>query len=478
MDSVKQATINSAKWGFIEKFSIQGIRFVLGLIMARLLSPDDYGAVAMITIFLVLSETFVDSGFTNALVRNKNNTEDDFCTVFYFNLLISIICCAVLLIAAPYIASFFKMPILCSVLRVLSSTVILNSLVAVPMARLTINLDFKAIAIRNMLANITTGIIGVVLAYLGFGVWALVSQMVLSSTINLVFIAIYCKWIPRRKFSKDSFKSLFGYGSKLLIANLVNRIYMNLTDPVVGKAFSAEALGFYNRGTSLAKLPCDIINDVLSKILFPIMAKIQDDRERLIQVYIKYIKMLSLVIFFACLLLAALAKPAILLLLTDKWSNSIIFLQIYCFACMFEHLHTVNLNLLYVTGRSDLFLKLEILKKTISTIILFSSIPFGVIGVCVSKVIYNQVALFFNTYYTGKLFNLGYIEQFKIFAKYLVFALISCFPAYCLTLLDLNNILTIALGGCVSILLYWLLVHKDEEFSELIMTVKSQFKKI
>lgn len=477
MDSVKQATLNSAKWGFIEKFSIQGIRFVLGLIMARLLSPDDYGAVAMITIFLVLSETFVDSGFTNALVRNKNNTEDDFCTVFYFNLLISIICCAVLLIAAPYIASFFKMPILCPVLRVLSSTVILNSLVAVPMARLTINLDFKAIAIRNMFANITTGIIGVVLAYLGFGVWALVSQMVLSSTINLVFIAIYCKWIPRRKFSKDSFKTLFGYGSKLLIANLVNRIYMNLTDPVVGKAFSAEALGFYNRGTSLAKLPCDIINDVLSKILFPILAKIQDEKERLIQVYTQYIKILSLVVFFACILLAALAKPIILVLLTDKWVHSIIFLQIFCFSCMFEHLHTVNLNLLYITGRSDLFLKLEIIKKTISIIILFASIPFGVIGVCISKVIYTQISLMLNTYYTGKLFHLGYIEQLKIFAKYLIFALVACTPAYALTYLNLNNILLVILGGCISTTLYWFFVHKDDSYKWIVQTIKSQFHK-
>lgn len=474
MESVKQATLKSAKWSAVERFSVQGIRFILGIIMARLLTPGDYGVIGMITIFIVVSETFVDSGFSLALVRRKSCSEADYSTVFYFNMIIAILCYGLLFVLSPYVADFFKTPIISPVLRVLSITVIINSLMSVYVAKMTIDLDFKAIAMRSLISNILSGIVGVILAYLNYGVWALVWQSISSALINLIFIVFYCRWLPGFIFSKESFHNLFGFGKNILLANILNRIYQNMTSIVIGKFFNAKDLGLYERGTSLAKFPVDSTNGVLSKITLPILAKIQDNDERLINVYRKYISLTSFVIFFGCFLLASQAKPVILMLFTEKWAASIIFLQIYSFAIMFEHITTINLTLLQVKGRSDLFLKLEIWKKAISITILFASIPFGVIGICISKVIYTQIAIIFNTYYTGKLYKLTYWEQCKDYLPYFICSGIACIPSYLITLTSLPNWASIVLGIISSLSIYYLITRKSEGMLEIKTTLLSR----
>lgn len=476
MSSVKEDTIKSVKWTAIEKFSVQGIQFLLGLIMARLLTPEDYGTVGMLSIFIAISSTFIDSGFGNALIRKIDHTEADYCTVFYFNIIIAIVCYSILFVAAPWIADFFHIEILCPILRVQSVSLVLNSLMGVQVARLTIDLDFKALAKRNVMASLLSGVIGIVLAYIGWGVWALVAQTIISTTISLVFIWVYCRWVPRQGFSRQSFNYLWNYGSKLMASGLLHTIYTNLTTLIIGRYFSSRDLGVYSRGTNLASYPVNITNDVLGKVTFPILAKIQNDEGHLVSVYRKYICVTSLVIFFGCLLVAAIAKPLVLLLLTAKWTECIIYLQIYCFSIMFDHVCRINLNLLEVKGRSDLFLRLEIIKKTISILILFASIPFGVIGICVSKVIYTQIAVFINTYYTGKLFNLGYLTQLRDFSGYLFKSLIACAPAYLLTFLPLNNILALALGCLSSVLLYYWMLRKDGYMIELLGMVRGKLK--
>lgn len=477
MQSVKQATINGTKWSAVEKFSVQGARFLLGILMARLLSPDDYGIISMITIFIVISETFVDSGFSLALVRQKSSSEKDYSTVFYFNILLSIVCYGLLFLASPWIADFFHAPVIASVLRIQSLTIIINSLMAVHVAKLTIELNFKAISLRSMLSSILSGLIGVGMAYGGLGVWALVGQTIAASVINLVFVLWYCKWIPKLQFSKESFHRLFGFGRNMLIVNIINRIYMNLTSLVIGKFYNSKALGYYDRGTSLATFPVDNVNGILSKITLPILAKIQDDDERLVSVYRKYISMVSFVIFFCCCLLASQARPVILMLFTEKWEMSIVYLQIFSFSIMFDHINTINLVLLQVKGRSDLFLRLEILKKTISIIILLSSIPFGVIGICVSKVIYTQIAIMFNTYYTGKLFGLGYFKQIKDFAPYMLTAVVACIPSYLISIAELDNIPSLLLGTITSIPIYLLIMKKSEAFVEFKSLLFSNIKR-
>lgn len=474
MKSVKQETLSGVKWTAIEKFSVQGIQFLLGLIMAKLLSPSDYGTVGMLAIFFAVSQTFIDSGFGNALVRKIDRTETDFSTVFYFNIVVSVACYILLFTIAPWVGSFFNMSILCPILRVQSINLILNSMMGIQVAKLTIDINFKALAKRSLWSSIVSGVFGIILAYNGFGVWALVYQSILSTFINLVFIWIYCKWKPRREFSWQSFRELFSYGSKLLLSGLLNTIYVNLTPIIIGKYFSPRDLGFYSRGTHLARYPGDNINGVLQRVTFPVFAKLQNDDEHLIHAYRKYISITSMCIFYGCVLMASIGKPLVLLLLSSKWAEAIIYLQIFSFSIMFDHINSINLNLLQVKGRSDLFLRLEIIKKTISTIILFASIPFGVIGICISKVIYTQIAVFINTYYTGKLFHLGYIDQFRDFGGYLILSIIACVPAYLLTFLDIPYIVTLILGASTSTILYFIFLRKNKYMHEVLETIKSK----
>ena len=477
MSSVKEDTIRSVKWTALEKISVQGIQFLLGLIMARLLTPEDYGTVGMLAIFIAISGTFIDSGFSNAMIRKNDKTEADYCTVFYFNIVIAIVCYAVLFIVAPWVADFFHIPLLCPILRVQSVSLILNSLMGVQVARLTIDLNFKALAQRNVFASLASGVIGVALAYMGWGVWALVAQTIMGSFISLAFIWIYCRWIPQQGFSRKSFNYLWGYGSKLMASGLLHTIYTNLTTLIIGRYFSSKDLGVYSRGTQIATYPANITNDVLGKVTFPIFAKIQNDDSRLIHVYRKYICITSMIIFFGCVLLAAIARPLVLFLLTSKLTGAIIYLQIFCFSIMFDHICRINLNLLQVKGRSDLFFRLEVIKKIISVSILFASIPFGVIGICVSKVIYTQIAVFINTYYTGKLFNLGYVAQLKDFSGFFIKAVIACVPAYLITYLGLSDVLTLFLGCLSAIALYCLLLRNNIYMQETLNTLKDIIKR-
>lgn len=475
MGSVKEETLKGTKWSLVERFSVQGIYFVLGLIMARLLSPSDYGTVGMLAIFYAISGTFIDSGFGTALVRKIDRKEEDFSTVFYTNLAVSVVCYIILFIGAPWVGDFFEMPILCPILRVQSVNLILGALMGVQVAKLTIDINFKALAQRATLAAFVSGLVGIILAYSGFGVWALVIQSIISSLVNLVFLCYYCRWYPKAGFSRKSFKELFGFGSKLLASGLLNTIYSHLTTLIIGKYFSAKDLGYYSRGTNLATFPVSNINGVLSRVTFPILSKLQNDDTRLIGVYRKYICVTSLAIFFGCTLMAAIGDPLIRFLLTDKWAEAIIYLQLFSFSIMFDHVCSINLNLLQVKGRSDLFLRLEIIKKTISTIILFASIPFGVIGICVSKIIYTQIAVFINTYYTGKLFHLGYVTQLKDFSVFLLYSIVACVPAYVMSLLRLPYLLTLIFGPMVAVALYWLLLRRNPYMLELIDTAKANF---
>ncbi len=467
--------LSSVKWTAVEKFSLQGISFILSLVMARLLTPDDYGTVGMINIFLAVSRSFIDSGFANALIRKPDRTDDDFCTVFYFNVFISLICYVILFFAAPWVAHFFDVPLLRPILRVQALNLIINSLVQIQVTKMTIDLNFKAGAKIAIISSVISGVAGIILAYFGFGVWAIVFQGIISALVSALCLLYYIRWKPRLVFSKKSFNEMFSYGSKLLASSLLDTVYGNLTTLVIGKFYSSKDLGYYNRGTHFAVFPVNTLNGIVGRVTFPIMSKIQDDDAYLIAVYRKYISIMSMVIFFGCCLLSALARPLILLLLTDKWSLSIIFLQVYSFAIMFDHINKINLNLLQVKGRSDLFLRLEILKKTISTVILFSSIPFGVLGICISKVIYSQIAIMINTYYTGKLFGLGYVEQVKDFSKYLILSILCCLPAFTLSFLNLPHIVTLTFGVILSASIYCIVLRKDVMFVELTSILSERF---
>jgi O-antigen/teichoic acid export membrane protein len=477
MSSVKEETVSGFKWSAIERFSLQGVQFVLGLIMARILNPEDYGIVGMLGIFFAIAQSFIDSGFSNALIRKPDRKPIDFDTVFYFNIVLGAFCYGVMFLIAPYVADFFNTPILKDVLRVLAINLFISSLCAVQSTRLTINVDFKTQAKISLTSAVTSGVIGVVLAYNGFGVWALVYQSIISAVVRAILLWGFSKWRPRLQFSTTSFKAMYAYGSKLLLSGLLHTLYMNMTTLVIGKFYSAKDLAYYSRGEGWASLPSTNITGIIQRVTFPIFAKIQEDDARLIGGYRKMICITSLAIFFGMMLMAAIAKPLVLILLTDKWASSIIFVQIFCFALMFDHLCQLNLNLLQVKGRSDLFLKLEMIKKTISFAILLASIPLGVVAICLSKVLYTQIAVFINTYYTGKLFGLSYRQQFKDYMPYFVKAVISCLPAYLLSYVAISPYFQLPIGVIMSIVIYYSLLRRDMYMIELKEIVLAKIKR-
>ena len=477
MSELKEKTISGVKWNAIGRFSTQGISFLIGLLLARILTPSDYGVVGMVGIFFAIAQTFIDSGFGSALIRKKDCCEADYNTAFYFNIIVGLFSCIILSLLAPLIADFFETPILKEIVVVMSFNILINSFSIVQWAKLSSAIDFKSQAKVGVTTTVVSGIVGLTLAYTGFGVWSLVYQNLFATILRTILLFFVTKWKPQWIFSWESFKYLFGFGNKVLTASLLHTIYSNLTTIIIGKFYTAKDLGFYSRGESLASLPSTNITSILGSVTYPILSKIQDDDTRLIQVYRKYIAITSMVIFFCMFLLAVLAKPLIITLLTDKWLESVIYLQIFCFALMFDHICQLNLNILYVKGRSDLVLRLEVIKKTISISMIIAAIPFGVLAICIARAIYTQIAIVINTYYTGKLFGLGYMQQVKDFFKYFVYSICAVIPSYVLTLLNLNPILIMVLGSSLAILFYYLLIRKNPNFLELIQLAKlSVFK--
>lgn len=476
-ENITQETLKGAKWTAIEKVSLQAIQFIIGIILAKLLSPSDFGLVGMLTFFIALSQTFIDGGFGNALIRKIDCTETDYSTAFYFNIGIGIICYVFLFAVSPWIAIFFNKPILSDLLKVIAISILINSLTIVQIAKLTSNINFKVQARSTVIAVVISGIIGITMAYYDFGVWSLAWQTVISASLKCIFLWYQAKWKPSFVFSIASFRDLFSFGSKILTANIIGTLYSNMSTIAIGKFYTPQDLGFYSRGQQFAQLPSASIMDTIGRVTFPILAKIQNDDDRLISVYRKYIRITSLPIFFILTLLAAIAKPLILVLLTEKWEEAAIFLQIFCFACLTEHLSKLNLSLLQIKGRSDLYLRLEIIKKTIAFIILFCSIPFGVVVICLSHVLYGQIALMLNTYYTGKLFSLGYLKQLADFSKYWAISILVCLPVYALTFTSIAPIWQIILGISLATILYLIALRKDTSLNDIKEIIKQRNNK-
>jgi len=423
-EDLKSKTISGVVWSTIERFSVQGVSFLVTIIMARILSPSDYGLIGMLSIFMSLSYVFIDGGFSDALIQKNKNTEKDYSTVFYINLFISIILYALLFVSAPYIASFYNQPLLCAITRVYTINLVVNSLVAVHKVKLTIDLDFKTQTKISVISAIISGISGVWSAYSGFGVWAIVIQMIVQSVLNVVLSCYFVRWLPTKFIDKESFHRLFSFGSKLLVTKIIGNIYVNLYNLIIGKRYSSEQLGLYTRATQFGQLLSTNLTSILTRVSFPVFCTLKDDNEFLLRSYKKYIKMTAFIMFPLVLCLIGISKPLILILLTEKWAACIPILQVVCFAYLCDGLTLINLNLLYVKGKSDLALKLEVIKKSIAVIILFISMNFGLMAICYGQVLYAFIALYINTHYTKKLLGYGRISQLKDVLPYFVFSFI------------------------------------------------------
>lgn len=453
-ENLKHKTVSGVMWSAIERFSLQGVQFVMQLVMARLLLPSDYGMIAMLTIFLQIAQAFIDSGFTNALIQKKDRTEVDYSTVFYFNIIIALLFYCILFVSAPLIAKFYNMPDLILVMRVMALSLIILSFSAVHKTKLTIEINFKIQSKITLIAAGISGIIGVGIAYWGYGVWALVYQSILNAMLTTILFNCFYRWKPLKTFSMKSFKRLFSFGSKLLVSGLIHTVYYNLYGIVIGKRFSAAELGYYTRAEQFAILPSYNLSAIITRVTFPILSSIQDDNERLASTYRKYIRLSSYLIFPLMVGLASLANPLVDLFLTEKWNGTVALLQILCFDWMFDHLSGINLNLLYVKGRSDLALRLEIIKKIIAITILLASIPLGIIGMCLGRVLYSLIATYANTYYTNSLIGLSFRTQLKDIIPYLILSLAMGGVVYATTYLGLSNIIQLIIGITIGILFY------------------------
>ena len=464
-ESLKQKTTKGLFWSSVERFSNQGVSFIFSIILARILAPRDFGIVAMIGIFFAVAQSFVDSGFSNALVRKTDRREEDLSTCFYFNIGVGIVAYIVLFLIAPFIADFYNQPILSPIIRITGLGVVLNSLCVVQQALFTIRIDFKSQAKVTLSATIISGIVGVVLAYLEYGVWALVWQGVVMSLVRMGLLWLMSKWRPKASFSKDSFHYLFGYGSKILASGLLDTIYNNIYPIVIGKFYSPAQLGNYSRALSFAQLPSSNITGILQRVTFPVLSTIQDDIPRLQTNYRRLLKLSAFIVFPLMMGLAAVAFPLIRVVLTPKWEGCSLYLQIICFALMWYPIHAINLNLLQVKGRSDLFLRLEIIKKIVGVCIMCITIPLGITAMCIGMVASSLISLFINTFYTGKLIDIGYLKQMRDLLPVLINSLLMGSVVYFSIKLfysDLVKIITGFLVGVVSYIVGALFFSKKE----------------
>ena len=413
MSSLKDKTVKGVIWSAVDRFSAQGIQFVFSILIARLLVPEDYGVIAMLNIFLAVSQTFIDSGFATALIRKIDRTDTDFSTVFYFNIAVAVFFYLGLFFAAPAIANFYNTPLLVPVTRVTAINLVIGSLSGIHNAKLSIEIDFKSRAKVSVVSAVLTGAVGLWMAYSGYGVWALVVQTVFAGIIRTIMLWIIVKWYPKLVFSWQSFKEMFSFGSKLLASGLLDTIYNNIYPLVIGKVFSPTTLGVYSKANSLAQFPSSNITSVLHSVTFPVLSTIQNEEDRLAAAYKRFLRIAAFVVFPLMMGLSAVADPFIRLALTDKWEGAIYLLQIICFCMMWYPIHSINLNILQVKGRSDYFLKLEIIKKVQGVIVLCITVPIGIVAMCYGSLISSIICLIWNTYYTKKLLGYGFFAQMK-----------------------------------------------------------------
>lgn len=479
MEDLKQQTVKSVVWSAVERFGYQGIQFIITIIMARLLLPEEFGLIAMLSIFIAIAQTFVDSGFGSALIQKQDRTETDYSTAFYFNFGVSVFVYLLLFLAAPSIAAFYKEPQLVDVTRVITLSIVLNSFGLVQRAKLSIELDFKTLAVASTVGVFFGGLLGVWLAYTGFGVWSLVAQNLMSNLLCNLLLWILSRWHPMLVFSKDSIKMLFSFGSKLLASSLLHTIYVNLYTLVIGKVYSKNAVGNYYQANNLATFSSNNISAVIVRAIYPIQCTMQDDDEKLKYYFSKYLKISCFVVFPIAVGLCALADPLVRVILNDQWIPAIPYIQILCIAYMWNPVMMMNSSILNVKGRTDLYLKAEIIKKVVAILILVASIPFGITVMCWGLILYSFADMFIITLYTNKLMKLNLPDQLRDILPIILLNTVMGLLAFGSTYLFTNPLLKLLVGMVAGVGFFFAAssLGKFEEFHFLVDLIRKKLKK-
>ncbi|MFC4220507.1 lipopolysaccharide biosynthesis protein [Flagellimonas marina] len=454
--SLGDKIFSGALWSFFERVSTQAVQFVLGIFLARLLSPKDYGLIGLLLVFIVISQVFIDSGFTKALIQKKNRTQEDISTVFIFNLLISIAFYILLWFVSPLVADFYQISELKVMLRVLALSLILNALFTVPATLVTIELDFKVFAKVNFIAVLVAGGMAIYFAYHGHGAWSLVYQTIIKAAVTGILLWIWTKWKPIWVFSKTSFKSLFSYGSKLLVSSLMNTSVSNISALLIAKVISARELGYYTQGTQFTDLIFKTVNAMVEKVLLPGLSKIQDQKDVLIKYYKNIIKIVAIFVTPVFFILIVVAEPMIKVLLTEKWLPVVPVMQLFALARLITIICGINVNLLYVLGRTDLALKQQYVKIPIRLVLLLAALKFGIIYVALAELLATTIHYFIDSYFPGKIMAYGAKKQLNDLYKIAGFNFILMIGCYLALMLIPNDIVKLIVGPILYLALYLL----------------------
>lgn len=480
MNNRQKSITSNFIWRFLERIGAQGVTFIVSVVLARILDPAVYGTVAIVTVFTAIMQVFVDSGMGNALIQKKDADELDFSSVFYFNLMMSALLYIAMFFVAPYIALFYEMPELTKLIRVMSLVLIIAGVKNVQQAYVSKQMLFKKFFFSTLGGTIGAAIVGIWMAGKGYGVWALVVQGLFNSLVDTIILWITVKWRPKRLFSIERLKNLFGFGWKLLASALLNTGYREVRQLIIGKIYTSDDLAFYNRGNQFPHLIVTNINTSMDSVLFPSMAKEQDDRELVRDMTRRAIKISSFLMMPLMMGLAVCAEPIVRIVLTEKWLPCVFFLRIFCFTYAFFPIHTANLNAIKAMGRSDLFLKLEIVKKLFELGLLLATMFISVEAMALSLLPATFLGQAINAWPNRKILNYGYGEQLKDLLPQMMLSCVMGGMVYGISFFHLSDWVTLLLQIPMGIAIYVsasMIFHVDS-FEFLVCAAKGYFKKI
>lgn len=473
MDSSK-VTVNFF-WRFLERCGAQGVTFIVSIVLARLLDPNIYGTVALVTVFTTIMQVFIDSGMGNALIQKKDADDLDFSSVFFFNISVCSFLYLIMFFAAPFIAGFYKMPELTPIVRVLSLTLVISGVKNVQQAYVSRNMLFKKFFFSTLGGTIGAAVVGITMAYLGFGVWALVVQMLFNTAVDTIILWITVKWRPKMIFSFKRLKALFSYGWKLLASSLLDTVYNDLRQLIIGKLYTSNDLAFYNQGKKFPQLIVTNINTSIDSVLLPTMSKAQDDKNVVRSMTRRAIKTSTYLMMPIMMGLAVCAEPLVSLILTDKWLPCVLFLRVFCISYAFYPIHTANLNAIKAMGRSDLFLKLEIIKKIVGLIAILITMWISVEAMAYSLLITTVLNQIINSWPNKKLLGYSYLEQIKDMLPQIGLSLIMGAAIYLVQLAGFSSIITLCIQIPLGMIIYIALskLLHIESFEYVISMLKS-----
>lgn len=481
-ESLKNKTIKGVGWSAADALLGQGVTFIVGLVLARLLSPDEYGLIGICLIFTTVLNGIVDSGFSNALIRKKDVTDEDYNTMFTTNMAISIVLYVFLFISAPLVSDFFHRVELTALVRVTGLVLFCNALSITQVTILAKKIDFKTKTKASLVSAVVSGVMGIVMAFMGFGVWSLVAQQLSRQLLYTLCLWVLNKWWPKFTFYNDSFKYMWGFGWKLLVSGILNNVWNQLYQVVIGRCYTSSTLGHYTRANECASIFSSNLTTIIQRVTFPVLSELQDDKKKLLVSYRKLIKVSMFVTVICMFALGAMAEPMIYSLIGPQWHQAATFLPFICITMSLYPLHAINLNMLQVQGRSDLFLYLEIVKKIITLIPIFIGAFVGVYWMLCASIFTGFIAFLLNSWFTGKFLNYSSWQQLKdVLPSYLI-ALFIGFIVYLLKFLPLSYNLIFPLQILATIIFGWIvnrIINLEEycEIKNIVLTVIKKYGK-